>query len=259
VILIIISSGVAFADSTIKIDELGVTIYPPEDFIMITRDTPPDDKAFKKIGADGVTFLENIKNSDIYICFISQDQMSEIIVTMEQNSSSKSIFDFNLLSDKQLEEFANELMDMNSEDILKSAKKNNKEKSTYKELDLSNYVRYEHDQAIFVVLDSYAKIDGKSVYGRQYTTIINGQSISVLLNSYGKKLTPRMGKVLHDMGGCREVAEVKVRPKDNGILSFGKVLNAFKTALTIGAIFFISYVLLVKVRNIRKNNKAKGL
>lgn len=260
VILVIVSfGGVAFADDTIFVDELGLTLNPPEGWTVITRDTFPDDNCFKAIGADGVAFLDNLNNSNIYICIVRDDQMAEIMVTMQEDSPSKHIFDFNLLNDEQLEEFAKDIMGMEPEDLLKSAGMNEEQKDTYEDFTLSNYRRYEHDQAKFLVLDSYFKINDKPLYGRQYTTIINGQTIRVLLNSYGARLTSDEEKVLHDMVGCIQFDEVKKKPEKNGVLSFGKVLSAFKTALSAGGIFFITCVLFLKFSAIRKSNKEKGL
>lgn len=155
------------------IPDLGVTIDLPEAYSYIfTRENSEDDSLLEEFG---VSKTEMFENKSIYLDAFTEDQNSEIIVTMMQTDWSQMYYDFNSLSTEELQELAEYCLVGTDEES---------------EVVYSEYGVFEGNrQAQFLkAVGTFQREDAEGSLV-QYVTVINGNAYTVTFDFYGTTLT----------------------------------------------------------------------
>ncbi len=158
------------ADTVIELEELDIRVPVPQDWHVITRDTPADDPIFNTLNTDGSALMDYMDENSIYLNAICLSPLSEIVITKIENSEMEDIYDLNLLDDSDLD------------DLAQSVLGNEQRESTG--LVYTDYTVYAHPQARFLVFDFYRTQSGVISYGEQCSTIVNGVMINITMHSY---------------------------------------------------------------------------
>lgn len=166
-------SGFA-ASNTYDLDELELQVTIPDDYSVITRDTPASDPIFSDFGTTKSALISQFESSNIYLNAVSDTYNEEVVVTMTENSLSN----FSALSDTTLNTLTSTLVNQ----------------YTDYGINVSKYEIYQHSQAKFVRL--YFTDTGKTVHGLQYYTIYDGKAMNFTMRSYEGSLSSRQETVI---------------------------------------------------------------
>lgn len=164
------------AENVYRLDDLGLSVTIPWSLATFTRDTKSTDPNFNTFGLNKEQLDSLMEEKDIYLNALAMDWSYEIIVTM----SKISMDDFYLLSDAELSDFIDTLIDGYAEmgvEVLESE-------------------IYEHPQAKFI--KAHLKFSSDN-YGMQYYTIYDGKAISFNLRNYSGKLTTHQKDVIEQV------------------------------------------------------------
>lgn len=170
----------AFATgNTYELDELGMSIELPPDYIVFTRDIKANDPNLSAYGLtkDGLSSL--MQERSIYLNAWDEDINYEIIVTMLDSPFE----DYNQFSDTSLSAFVSAL------------------DTEYAGLGIT-MIRsdiYQHSQAKFAKIYISQPNNGGIAYGLQYNTVYDGQAINITLQSYSGKIDSSKEAVLKNI------------------------------------------------------------
>lgn len=200
-VLLFSASAVAFAADTVtyNISELNMKIDIPTDWITLTRDIDENDPNLKAMGIDRKTATDSMLSSNIYLSTIPPDFSELIIVFMGEDKISKDTFDFNLLSDSQLEEQASGEMKF----------------ASLEDCSFTTNAVYSHSQAKYVIIDFNGVFDGNPGHGSMYFTIINGQAIGVMICSFTGELTESQRGMARQIVDGITFTKVLTKPHNN--------------------------------------------
>jgi len=161
---VILSATAAAAESTYYLEELGMSIGLPDDYIALTRDMDADDPSLREYGLDWDALSAMFLEKSIYLNAWNSDMDYEIVVTMVDSQ----LGDYNLYSDTTLSAFASAFEpDYENAGII-----------------ILRHEIYQHSQARFVKLYIYQQNDGQEIYGLQYHTVYAGKTINITMQSY---------------------------------------------------------------------------
>lgn len=166
--------SVAAASGKYALPELGLEVTVPEDYYVVTRDTPANDPVFDALGLARNELLDQFEASNIYLNAVANSFKTEIVVTMAENI----IDNFSLFSDATLDAMAATFVD---------------EYSAYG-LYVKDYVIYHHEQAKFIKI-SFADLVN-TTYGLQYYTVYDGKAINFTLRSYEGSISSKQEAVI---------------------------------------------------------------
>ncbi len=158
------------------LDELGMTVSMPSDYIVFSRDIDADDPNLAAFGLTkgGMSSLMNEQN--IYLNGWNADIDHEIVVTMVDSPFS----DFNLYSDTVLlamaTSFTSAYEDMGAT-VIKS------------EL-------YQHPQAKFLKIYTSRPKEGSTIYALQFSTVYADKAINITLHSFIGPITASQEAVM---------------------------------------------------------------
>lgn len=168
------TTGISASEMTsAHIPDLGVTIDLPEAYSYIfTRENSEDDSLLEEFG---VSKTELFENKSIYLDAFTENQNSEIIITMMQTDWSQMYYDFNSLSTEELQELAEYCLAETDEES---------------EVVYSEYGVFEGNrQAQFLkAVGTFRREDAEGSLV-QYVTVINGNAYTVTFDFYGTTLT----------------------------------------------------------------------
>lgn len=179
IILVMVACTIPFtmvsaASNTYDLDELELKVTIPNDYSVITRDTPASDPIFSDLGTTKSAIVSQFETNNIYLNAISNTYNEEIVVTNMKNSLSN----FSLLSDTVLNTFASTLANQ------------------YKGygINVSRHEIYQHSQAKFIKV--YFTDTANSVHGLQYYTIYDGKAMNFTMRSYEGSLSSRQETII---------------------------------------------------------------
>ena len=177
-------SAVATDETTLHIDEVGLSLTIPCEYEIFTHGTKASDPRFAAMGLDGES-MEEMLSTNLYLSAISKDFTSEITVTMAPN---KIYEDYNLLGASAVklmaDSFAKDLFEANG-------------------VKLIDYNLYQHSQALFI--EYHYKKSSTEASAIQYSTIYDG---NITYWSYNGDLTNE------DKSFAKSIAEAAVFDKD---------------------------------------------
>ena len=177
-VVIMASPLLAFAagSTTYDLDDLGLSIVIPDNYIVFTRSIESNDPHLSEYGLtkDGMESL--MKERSIYLNAWDEEVNFEIIVTMTENS----INNLSQLSDTVLETLATSLSDQ------------------YRQVGIS-FIKseiYQHQQAKFLKIYISQPNNDMTVYGLQYYTVYDGKAINITLQSYSGDIDAKKETVI---------------------------------------------------------------
>ncbi|HHX37842.1 MAG TPA: zinc ribbon domain-containing protein [Clostridiaceae bacterium] len=159
-----------------ELEELGLTVSIPSDYVVFTRSISDDDPNLSAYGLtkDGLSSLMTERN--IFLNGWDKEINQEIIVTM----IGSSLVDFNLFSDMELTTLASTF-----EDGYKNAG-----------LTVIKTEIYNHAQAKFLKIYISQPNGSDTVYGLQYYTVYDNKAINITMQSYSGKISSSQEAIL---------------------------------------------------------------
>lgn len=158
------------------LDEIGMTVSMPSDYVVFSRDINANDPNLSAYGLtkDGITSLMSERN--IYLNGWDADVNQEIIITMIDSP----LVDFNLYSDTTLSIMATSL------------------ESEYENfgVTLTKSEIYHHTQAKFLKMNISQPNGGSTMYGLQYHTVYADKAINITMQSYSGQITATQEAVI---------------------------------------------------------------
>ena len=152
------------ADSTYRLDKLGIYIDLPSDYVVFTRDIDANDPNLNAYGLTKEGLSSLMSDRHIFLNAWDKSITHEIIVTMTDSQFE----DYNQFSDTILNAFVSTL------------------ESGYEDSGVT-FIRsdlYQHNQAKFVKIYTSQPNGEDTVYGLQYHTVCNSKAINITLQSY---------------------------------------------------------------------------
>lgn len=159
----------ATGGTTYNLEPLGMSIDIPDDYDVLTRDTPADDPVYARYGFTKDGFDNLMKEQNIYLNALLSDASGEIVVTMIDSPLQS----FNAFSDSTLSVLISTI------------------KGGYEEMGIT-YLKseiYQHQQVKFVKIYHSMENGGQPIAGLQYYTVCNAQAINITLHSFKEELT----------------------------------------------------------------------
>lgn len=222
------------ADKTYKIDQLGISISLPADMSVITRSTEKSDPAYAALGYTYAAAQKEMQESDIYLKAVPKDASFEADVYMVQNEHSRDVYNFKLLTEKQLDAVKKELeADQSSQNCTVS----------------------KTDDAVFFNLETEYEIPAQGnakatkIYSIMSYTVVNGMQVSFSLRSIGKPITVAQQGVFHTAASSIAFEEILQKPLEVDML--GIIITA---AVTLAALVVIAAVIII-LRGRKKRRK----
>ena len=222
----LLSPAAFAAGSSYKLDELGMSIELPQDYIVFTRDIKSNDPNLSAYGLTRDELYSLMVDGCIYLNAWDKDLNYEIIVTM----TDSPVEDFNLYSDTALMDLAS-----SAEDEYRNYG------ITYIKSEL-----YQHSQAKFIKIYISQQSNGSAVYGLEYSTVYNSQSINITLQSYSGKINSSKEAILKEIvDSVRfDTAPSAASLENNSVGSEGgNIFSALLNVLFIGAIFSLPIII----------------
>lgn len=156
--LFTVPTAMAEEETQYSIDEAGLSFSLPSSMKVITRNTPTDSDLYKTYNASP----DELEKYDVYLQGYSQDNTQIFTVMVNEDESSKSVYNYNLLEEAQLEAIRDNY--------------NNDENCTSCSMDKYNDAVY-FDSIIQNVQDD------TTVYMAQADTVVNGKYVHFILES----------------------------------------------------------------------------
>ena len=156
--------SVSAASSTYDVNEIGMHINLPSDYVVFTRDIHADDPNLSKYGFTKDKLLTHLQEANIYLDAWDEAVEHEIVIVMEEDLSG----DYHQYSDTELttmiSSYGTGFADAG--------------------IQLIDSGIYRHSQAKFTKFSLSQTENGEALYVMQYHTIYDGKSIVVTLYSY---------------------------------------------------------------------------
>lgn len=218
------------AEKTITLPALKLSIESPEGWIVFTRDINDDDPALQQLNIDKTTLTKNMISGNVYFSALTEDQQTELNVSMITSAQIRKVYDLNLLAEDAFAEMEQEYV----------AQRKRRGAS------VTQFSKFVHNQAAFIIVDYYQEFQRGNVYARDYITIINGQAITISLSTFAGNITDELASVLHNIVHNAVFSEVTEKPTFNAdSLVYGML----------GVFLFIAAGIFVKLRLNRRDKK----
>ncbi len=191
------SASINNSDSgnTYNIDEYGVSITIPSEYIVITRDIPDDDPNLSEIGLSKSEMLSLMISGNSYLDALDKNTNSEIVVTIRESP----VPDFNLCDDAMLEDLMSTLLPGFDE----------------AGVNLGNIEVYQNQQAKYIKIQVDHQLNGSDkTYAIEYLTSCNDILLCLTLSSYSGKIDPSTEKVLNTIVDSIKFEELPVDSAD---------------------------------------------
>lgn len=167
------------ANSTYELDELGMSIELPSDYVVFTRDIKSNDPNLRTFGLTKDEMSSLMQERSIYLNAWDKDLNYEIIVTMIESPFE----DYNQFSDTSLSLFVSAL----------------EPEYAGMGITLLRSKFYQHSQAKFAKLYISQPDNGETVYGLQYHTVYDGKAINITLQSYSGTIDSAKESILKEI------------------------------------------------------------
>lgn len=186
--LLLIGGTAMAAELTTEVGISGadLIIRVPGDWYVLTRKSDVTQGNLTDLGLDQQTWEQLYTAQDIYMDCMFSDFSGEFVLMMQQNASTKEIFDLNTCTEQMLKTIES-VGDMDLEDL-----QDLDETGNLGAVDAMNTKfgeRYQHPQALFLTMDGSFDQQGSSIHFTAYTTILNGKQYNLYYRSYMGEIT----------------------------------------------------------------------
>lgn len=248
-LILCIPAASAAADTTsYEIPELNMKLDIPDNYYTFTRDVNEKTPNIDKLEQDLEAYQKQMKSGNVYLNSFSADKTSELILSMIVNRSSKHYYDFNLYDNKKMEDFARQIMSVEEQNNAEAKKSDSKEDAAAYTYKYTNHSIYQHKQAKFLMFELSITQDKKTIYSKQYSTIINGQIINLTINSTKKELSDEDKTVLDHIVDSIQFTQITKKPKFT-LDPILRIILLFVAGILIGTV----------ITKIRRGHKKKNL
>lgn len=238
-----------YADTVLTIDELGMTVSFPDDLILLTRDVSDSTEGLSLIGMTANEVKSMLMKNNMYVNAIhfSDTEVYEINVTMIADTGSQKIDSFNSISDSMLDEMGKSMFDL----------------PEYKEAGF-HYIDSSVEtvnKTKYITLDQWQYNGDDKVYGKQYYTVNNGQSINITLLSYTGEITQSQRNTLRSVVNSVVFATTGGNGAYSGTSGsetfFSGLLSKVGGGLISGAIMGVIIYIVSKARKNKRDESAE--
>ncbi|MHB1314328.1 MAG: hypothetical protein ACYCX2_02435 [Christensenellales bacterium] len=199
------------------LNDLQMTVEIPDNFAVLTRETPEDDPFLEALGMTKEVLVSEFTKSNIYLDAVAYEaeDVFEIVITMEENEDAAKIFNLKQYKEYYSQNAANrygtpeEYMGNVADDMMEGLKDEETGIAwTYEGM-------LDGEQAFYYIIHSQAENQGGKTEGVHYLTIVNGRSIIVAFITHGVSITEGQRQLLGDTVKSIRFTEMKEAPQAN--------------------------------------------
>ena len=219
-----------------KIDALKMNISIPNDVYVILRNGAQNEKALEVFKMTEKEAVDSLKKSNMYLKASPDDFSYDITVTMTQDDDSKTINNFTELSDKDLIKITDSL--------------------TAKD-EYTSCTQKKYGDLLYLSLNYKSKEDGDDIVGIQNYTVVNGQKITITLQTRAKELTEQQKAILEAV--MKSVSFTEIQPPVKAETNEDEIKNTMMLVYITAAVCIVLFVVLITVIISRSRKKKKLL
>ena len=219
-----------------KLDALKMNIALPNDVYAILRSGEQSEKALELFKMTAEEAVASLKKSNMYLKASPEDFAYDITVTMTQDEDSKTINNFTELSDKDLIEITNSLT---------------------KQKEYTSCTQKKYGDVLYLSLNYHSTEDGDDIAGIQNYTVVNGQKITITLQTRAKDLSDQQKEILEAV--MKSVSFTDIKPPVKADTNEDEIKNMMILIYTTAGVCIVLFIVLISVLISRSCKKKKLL
>ena len=219
-----------------KLNDLKMNIALPNDVYAILRSGEQSEKALEIFKMTAEEAVASLKKSNMYLKASPEDFAYDITVTMTQDEDSKTINNFTELSDKDLIEITNSL--------------------TQQE-EYTSCTQMKYGDVLYLSLNYHSTEDGDDIAGIQNYTVVNGQKITITLQTRAKELSSQQKEILDTV--MKSVSFTEIKPPVTVNTNEDEIRNTMILIYTTAGVCIVLLIVLIAVLISRSRKKKKLL
>ncbi len=219
-----------------KLDALKMNIALPNDVYAILRSGEQNEKALELFKMTAEEAVASLKKSNMYLKASPEDFAYDITVTMTQDEDSKTINNFTELSDKDLIEITNSLT---------------------KQKEYASCTQKKYGDVLYLSLNYHSTEDGDDIAGIQNYTVVNGQKITITLQTRAKDLSDQQKEILEAV--MKSVSFTDIKPPVKADTNDDEIKNMMILIYTTAGVCILLFIVLISVLISRSRKKKKLL
>ena len=219
-----------------KLDALKMNIALPNDVYAILRSGEQNEKALELFKMTAEEAVASLKKSNMYLKASPEDFAYDITVTMTQDEDSKTINNFTELSDKDLIEITNSLT---------------------KQKEYTSCTQKKYGDVLYLSLNYHSTEDGDDIAGIQNYTVVNGQKITITLQTRAKDLSDQQKEILEAV--MKSVSFTDIKPPVKADTNEDEIKNMMILIYTTAGVCMVLFIVLISVLISRSRKKKKLL
>ena len=219
-----------------KLDALKMNIALPNDVYAILRSGEQNEKALELFKMTAEEAVASLKKSNMYLKASPEDFAYDITVTMTQDEDSKTINNFTELSDKDLIEITNSLT---------------------KQKEYTSCTQKKYGDVLYLSLNYHSTEDGDDIAGIQNYTVVNGQKITITLQTRAKDLSDQQKEILEAV--MKSVSFTDIKPPVKADTNEDEIKNMMILIYTTAGVCIVLFIVLISVLISRSRKKKKLL
>ena len=219
-----------------KLDALKMNIALPNDVYAILRSGEQNEKALELFKMTAEEAVASLKKSNMYLKASPEDFAYDITVTMTQDEDSKTINNFTELSDKDLIEITNSLT---------------------KQKEYTSCTQKKYGDVLYLSLNYHSTEDGDDIAGIQNYTVVNGQKITITLQTRAKDLSDQQKEILEAV--MKSVSFTDIKPPVKADTNDDEIKNMMILIYTTAGVCILLFIVLISVLISRSCKKKRLL
>ena len=219
-----------------KLDALKMNIALPNDVYAILRSGEQNEKALELFKMTAEEAVASLKKSNMYLKASPEDFAYDITVTMTQDEDSKTINNFTELSDKDLIEITNSLT---------------------KQKEYASCTQKKYGDVLYLSLNYHSTEDGDDIAGIQNYTVVNGQKITITLQTRAKDLSDQQKEILEAV--MKSVSFTDIKPPVKADTNEDEIKNMMILIYTTAGVCIVLFIVLISVLISRSCKKKRLL
>ena len=213
-----------------------MNIALPNDVYAILRSGEQNEKALELFKMTAEEAVASLKKSNMYLKASPEDFAYDITVTMTQDEDSKTINNFTELSDKDLIEITNSLT---------------------KQKEYTSCTQKKYGDVLYLSLNYHSTEDGDDIAGIQNYTVVNGQKITITLQTRAKDLSDQQKEILEAV--MKSVSFTDIKPPVKADTNEDEIKNMMILIYTTAGVCIVLFIVLISVLISRSRKKKKLL
>lgn len=244
---------VAFAaDTEYELEEFDLKIKFPQAWITFTRDIAENDPNLNTLGLSKDALVNQYEQYSIYLNSIRLEPLCEVVMTVLQHKDYAEIHNMSLLSVSEINKLGDFMMGSDTDELVKEySEQQDVDMSMIKNANYSGYSTYSNKDITFLVLNLSQTIEGQTVFSKQYSTIVNGDMITIVLKDYVGEILPGDEALLNEIVDSLEFGHIDEK-KTNFMSKFASFKTVGYSMAIAGAVVFIIVIL---TNNLKKQKK----